>query len=83
MILLLVIAAWILALSLVAGLCAAARTGDLAQLTHAPASSGWGRVRPLAWEPAEHQEILVHAEVRTGRPAESGMPFARSGGVAA
>jgi hypothetical protein len=83
MILLLAIAAWILALSLVMGLCAAARTGDIAQLTRAPASSGWGRVRPLAWEPAEHREILAHADVRTARPAESGVPLVRSGGVAA
>jgi hypothetical protein len=83
MILLLVIAAWILALSLVTGLCAAARRGDLAQLTRAPTSTRWGRVRPLAWEQAEHREILAHADVRPARPAESGVPLARSGGVAA
>jgi hypothetical protein len=83
MILLLVIAAWILALSLVVGLCAAARAGDLAQLTPASVSSGWARVRSLAWEPAEHREILAHADGRPARPPESGVPYVRSGGVAA
>jgi hypothetical protein len=38
MILVLIIAAWTLVLSLVAGLCAAARVGDLAQPRQASAS---------------------------------------------
>jgi hypothetical protein len=84
MILLLVIAAWILVLSLVTGLCAVARAGDSAQPTHAPASAGWGRVQSLAWEPAEHLEIAApRADVRPARPAESGASLLRSGGVAA
>ncbi len=41
MILLLVLAAWILVLSLVAGLCAAARAGDLTQLELPPASGAF------------------------------------------
>lgn len=83
MILLLVIASWILVLSLVTGLCAAARAGDFAQLTHASAAAGWGAAEPLAWETAEHLEIAARANVRLVRPAGTGAALVRNGGVAA
>jgi hypothetical protein len=83
MILLLVIAAWILVLSLVAGLCGAARVGDLAQVAHSPAASGWARTEPPKWEPLEHREISAHANLRPARPAEQGASLLHSDGVAA
>ena len=81
MILLLVIAAWVLVLPLVAGLCAAARAGDLAQLDHASAPIGWGEAP--AWEPVEHLEISARANLRPVGSAEPGASLLRSDGVAA
>jgi hypothetical protein len=81
MILLLVIAAWILVLSLVTGLCAAARAGDLAQLATAPA--GRGRREVALWEPLEHLEISARANARPVRSAESGPSLLHGDGVAA
>ncbi|MGP0100387.1 MAG: hypothetical protein ACLPUT_02050 [Solirubrobacteraceae bacterium] len=81
MILLLVIAAWILVVSMVAGLCAAARTGDIAQLAHASAPIGWGE--SPAWEPVEHLEISARANLRPVRSAEPGAALLHSDGVAA
>jgi hypothetical protein len=49
MIVLVLIAAWILVLSLVMGACTSARSGD-AQLLHELAGSGQPRVNRLAWE---------------------------------
>ncbi len=83
MILLLVIAAWILAVPLVAGLCAAARAGDLVQLEHASAPTGWGRVPLPAWEPVEHFEMAAHARLCPMRPPEPGASLPHSDGVAA
>ncbi len=61
MILLPVVAAWVLVLSLVAGLCVAARAGDLAQLAYTPAPAVRGRLDSPVWEPAEQAEVAVHA----------------------
>lgn len=63
MILLLVIAAWIFLLTLVVGLCAAARIGDLAQLVSTAAE--WNRaVENRPWEPLEHMAdaSLLHSD---------------------
>jgi hypothetical protein len=83
MIVLLLIAAWIVVLSLVMGLCAAARVGDVAQLTHASAPAGRVHAEPAAWESSGHLEIAVRANVRPVRPAESGAALVHSDGVAA
>jgi len=83
MILLLVIAAWVLVLSLIVGLCAAARVGDLAQLAHASATGGRGRTESPAWEPFEHMDIAARAPLRPARRAESGASLLHSDGVAA
>ena len=83
MILLLVIASWILVLSLVAGLCGAARVGDLAQLAHTSAAGGWARTEPPTWEPLEHLEISTHANLRPVRTAEQSASLLHSDGVAA
>jgi hypothetical protein len=83
MIVLLIIAAWIVVMSLVAGLCAAARVGDVGLLTRASAPTGVGQAPPLAWEPSQHVEISARANVRAGRSPEGDAPLLRSGGVAA
>ncbi len=72
MILLLVVVTWIVTLSVVAGLCAAARAGDIAQPAPAPVAAGCGRARVSP----EHGEILAHAQA----PDAS---LLRSGGIAA
>jgi len=79
MILLLVLGTWMLVLSMVVGLCAAARTGDAAWLASAPA--GWGR--SLAWEPVEHPEISARANPGSAHPSQSGSSLMHSDGVAA
>ncbi|MGD0452030.1 MAG: hypothetical protein ABSB69_00395 [Solirubrobacteraceae bacterium] len=83
MIPLLVIAVWILVLSLVTGLCAAARAGDLAQLVTAPAGRGRGETTTTLWEQFEHAEISARASARPTRSPESGASRLRGDGVAA
>jgi hypothetical protein len=82
-IVLLIITAWTVVFSLVAGLCAVARVGDVELLTRASAPSGAAQAQPLTWEPAQHVEITVRANGRTGRPAEAEAPLLQSGGLAA
>jgi hypothetical protein len=83
MILLFVIAAWILVLSVVAGLCAAARAGDLTQLAQASTPAGWGGYGATARGPLEHLEISARANLRPVRTAESGASLLHGDGVAA
>ena len=63
MILLLVIVAWILVLSLVMGVCAVARTGDLVQPERASAPTTRATTEPRPWERLEHQEVAVGAQL--------------------
>jgi hypothetical protein len=79
MIVVFAVATWILVVSLVAGLCAASRAGDLAQLGSARAPRGEGSV----WESFEHLEISAHATGRQGRSAESGASLRHGNGIAA
>jgi hypothetical protein len=81
MIILLIIVAWIVVFSLVAGLCAAARVGDVELLTRAYAPTA--AAQPLAWEPSQHVELSVRATARAGRSPEADAPLLQSGGVAA
>jgi hypothetical protein len=87
MIFLLIIAAWIVVLSLIAGLCAAARVGDREPLArvYAPAGSGQGsgQAEPLVWELAEHGEIAAHANARAEHSAQADASLLRSGDMAA
>jgi hypothetical protein len=83
MILLLVIPAWILVLSMVAGLCVAARAGDQRQLAQPPGSSGWRRASGTTREPHEHLAITARANRRPARVSESGASLRRNDGVAA
>lgn len=82
MIPLLVIAVWILVLALIAGLCAAARAGDGAQLADESAARAWGSA--AAWEPAD--DLVISARERVAGSAalaESDAPLVHSGGIAA
>jgi hypothetical protein len=73
---LLIIIAWTFLLSLVLGMCAAARAGDVEPRAQAP--SPRGRVaRAPVWEPAEGREIHAHM----GGAAERAASL-RYGGVA-
>ena len=79
MIVLLAVAAWMVVVALVAGLCAAARRGDLVQ----SASAESLRTEPTVWESFEHAEILARANARTGGTVESGSSLLHGDGVAA
>jgi uncharacterized protein (UPF0548 family) len=88
MIILLIIAAWIVVSVVVAGLCVTARVGDVEMPTRVCAPTGAGQARaeqaqPLAWEPAQHLEISVHANAHAGRSAETDVPLLQSDGIAA
>jgi hypothetical protein len=82
MFVLLVIAAWILVVSIVTSLCAAARAGDRVQRASATdADAGWEDMQPAAWEHAERRrEIAARAQPRA---AESSVSRMRRDGVAA
>jgi hypothetical protein len=73
---LLIIIPWLFVLSLVAGLCGAARAGDVEPLAQAPSP----RSQPV-WEPAEHGEIYAHGA--QARPVERAGSLTHSSGVAA
>lgn len=79
MIIVLVIAVWIALLSLVAGLCAAARVGDRSEYARAR----WERARPQPSRAANAVELYARADVLTGRAAKHGAPALQSEGVAA
>jgi len=80
MILLLIIASWTVVLSLVAGLCVAARVGDLERPTRVYAPVRPGQAEPLAWEPTDDAEISARANAQ---PVERDAVLLRSRGVAA
>jgi hypothetical protein len=77
MTLLLIITAWLLILSAVAGLCAAASLGDRAQ---SPRSGAPG-VRDPLWDSAETLPFSVRSTA--GHSAASDSQFARAGNAAA
>jgi hypothetical protein len=76
---LLAVGVWMMVVALVAGLCAAARRGDLAQAesTESPHTG------PTVWESFERAEIHARANTRTGSTVESGSSLLRGDGVAA
>lgn len=67
MILMLVLAAWMLTVSLVAGLCVAARAGDT-QLTHATVPVGQGRIAPAPWDQLGRLDDAARANPRSAKP---------------
>jgi hypothetical protein len=81
MIIVLAAVAWIVLLSLIAGLCTAAREGDSAWPTQD--AVGAARSESYAGELREHLEIAARAGFRPGRTAESDASLTRRDGVAA
>jgi len=79
MILPLVIAVWIFVLSLVAGLCAAARVGEVDRT----GADGWERPNAPTRERPAQLERTGTASIRFGGSVEAGPSLARSGGWAA
>ena len=72
MILLLVIAAWIVALSLVVGLCVAARVGDLQPLRRSTGGAAGSEHPQLPiWEPVPHQRVAAYAKVPSAGSADA------------
>jgi hypothetical protein len=71
MILLLVAVTWILVLSLVMAMCAAARGGDRERLARASASVAAGREERLASHPAEDLELTAPTKLRAAEPGAS------------
>jgi hypothetical protein len=84
MIPLLVLAIWILVLALVAGLCVAARGGDVAQLADTPAAAGWASSQSSDWGQTEQLVISARSHAGDSRAAvESDAPLLHSGGSVA
>jgi hypothetical protein len=93
MILLLVVAAWMLTVSLVAGLCVAARAGDTqlarrptpagrGRVAHGSAPAARGRVASALWQPDGRLNIGARANKRSARP-EAAVALHSRRGVAA
>lgn len=80
MILVVAVASWIVVSSLVMVLCAAARSGDSAQLERASGAGAWGRGEALAWGSSRGMSITVRANARTSETDTSPL---RGGGVTA
>ncbi len=72
MILLFAVAGWIVVLSLVAGLCTAARVGDAMQPQHGPAPAGRTRSPLPTWEPIEDRKVATRATVCAESSVEVG-----------
>jgi uncharacterized protein YaeQ len=81
MILLLIALAWIVALWLVAGLCAAARLGDVELDRRAAALAGSAHAAAQVWEPQGRGDIAAHANVYPVHRADASQ--LHSDGVAA
>jgi hypothetical protein len=81
MILLLIVLAWIVVLSLIVGLCAASRAGDLQAQSPAPAERAW--VQPTLWLPGADREIVAYTAGFSERPTEPVAALMRSDGMAA
>jgi hypothetical protein len=76
MTILLIIAAWTLILSLVTGLCTAARLGDRKCREQ-------NAVLSVRFEPTEEQYTAAYTNARPSRAAESEAPLSASGSLAA
>jgi hypothetical protein len=83
MTLLLIVAAWLISVSLVAGLCMAARAGDRESLSRSLADAGEQGASALVWEQADGVEISARANVGRTRTAETGVGVLHGDGIAA
>jgi hypothetical protein len=85
MTLLLIVAAWLISVSLVAGLCMAARAGDREPLARslADADAGQQGASTLVWEQADGVGISARANVGRTHTAEAGVSVLHGDGIAA
>jgi hypothetical protein len=83
MTLLLIVAAWMFVVSLVAGICMAARAGDLGSLAQRSADAGDQDLPTLVWDQADGLEISARSNIGRARPAEPGVAALPRGGIAA
>jgi hypothetical protein len=89
MTLLLIVAAWLICASLVAGLCMAARAGDREPLSRsladadADADAGDRGASTLVWEQADGVRMSARANAARARNPEAGGAVLRRDGIAA
>jgi hypothetical protein len=83
MTILLILVAWTFIISLVAGLCMAARVGDVESLPWASAEASEQGMQPLVWKQADDLEISARVNAARVRPDEVGVAALRSDGIAA
>ncbi|HEY4916739.1 MAG TPA: hypothetical protein VIH92_07500 [Solirubrobacteraceae bacterium] len=83
MTLLLIVAAWLISVSLVAGLCMAARAGDREPLARPLADADQQGASTLVWEQADGVGIYARANVGRTHTAESGVAVLHGDGIAA
>jgi hypothetical protein len=85
MTLLLIVAAWLISVSLVAGLCMAARAGDREPLSpsRSLADAGEQGASTLVWGQADGVEISARANAARERSSETGVAVLHGDGIAA
>jgi hypothetical protein len=85
MTLLLIVAAWLICASLVAGLCMAARAGDREPLSRslADADAGDRGASTLVWEQGDGVRMSARANAARARNPEAGGAVLRRDGIAA
>jgi hypothetical protein len=83
MTILLILVAWTFIIALVAGLCVAARVGDVESLPWVYGEGSEQATQPLVWKQADDLEISARASVGRVRPDEVGVAALRSDGIAA
>ncbi len=83
MTLLLIVAVWLISVSLVAGLCLAARAGDREPLSRSLAGAGEQSTSTFMWEQADGVEISARANAARARSSETGVTVLHGDGIAA
>jgi hypothetical protein len=83
MTILLIVVAWTFVIFLVAGLCVAARVGDVESLPRASANVGEPGMPTLQWAQADDLEIAAQATLGRARPVEAGVSALQHDEIAA
>jgi hypothetical protein len=83
MTLLLIVAAWLISVSLVAGLCMAARAGDREPLSRSLTDAGEQGASTLVWGQADGVEISARSNPARARSSETGVAVLHGDGIAA
>jgi hypothetical protein len=83
MTLLLIVATWLISVSLVAGLCMAARAGDREPLSRSLGDAGEHGASTLVWGPADGVEVSARAGAARARSSETAVAVLHGDGIAA